>query len=274
MDLLSDAGHVIMPKMQYEKDGPKTEFRKVGRKKASTFTGFCSEHDSEIFREIDTAQFDSGNRDQLFLHAFRSATKELHACMDGAAKIHQTYVSAVEKGLEDDAVDSEVGMVATQNLIKAYEMYLFRVRYFDSIFDSSDRSKMFEHKVIEFEKQSPTIAVSSLFSLDYKGIGSVRIILNVFPVSLEKTVAIFSFPKAERVKSRYVLSGIFSAKDQSRIKLLLSVMIIRNIENFIVRPSYYEEWSDEKKRKIIDAFIHTLIVDRDIGEAAYYSLFE
>ncbi|WP_430399001.1 hypothetical protein [Ferrovibrio sp.] len=274
MDLLSDAGHVIMLKMRYEKDSPKTEFRKVGRKKASTFTGFCSEHDGEIFREIDTAQFDSANRDQLFLHAFRSATKELHACMDGAAKIQQTYISAVEKGLEDDAIDSEVGMVATQNLIKAYEMYLFRVRYFDSIFDSYDRSKTFEHKVIEFERQSPTIAVSSLFSLDYKGISSVRIILNVFPVSSEKTVAIFSFPKAERVKSRYVLSDIFSAKDQSRIKLLLSVMIIRNIENFIVRPTYYEEWSDEKKQKIIDAFIHTLVVDRDIGEAAYYSLFE
>jgi hypothetical protein len=40
--------------------------------RASTFTGLCSPHDAEIFRPIDTENFNPRSQEHLFLIAYRS----------------------------------------------------------------------------------------------------------------------------------------------------------------------------------------------------------
>jgi hypothetical protein len=51
--------------------------RLIGANKASTFTGFCEFHDQEIFRDLDTKEFDGSSR-LTFLSAYRALCRELY----------------------------------------------------------------------------------------------------------------------------------------------------------------------------------------------------
>ena len=49
----------------------------IGWRKASTFPGFCSQHDSEIFSALERGPF-SGSHEQCVLQAYRAVTNELY----------------------------------------------------------------------------------------------------------------------------------------------------------------------------------------------------
>lgn len=77
---IADKGHVLS--FDIDVTGLKTHGtalppRRRGIRKASTFTGFCTKHDSSIFAPLETAPF-SGNREQCFLLAYRALARELY----------------------------------------------------------------------------------------------------------------------------------------------------------------------------------------------------
>lgn len=60
-----------------EHHGPKFPPEELGINRASTFTGFCSNHDNAIFAPLEKAAF-TGTREQCFLLAYRALARELH----------------------------------------------------------------------------------------------------------------------------------------------------------------------------------------------------
>src|ERR1700683_2516312 len=79
IDLIVTKGHVIAPTIKFSKTSYQIEFKSIGRNEASTFTGLCNEHATRLFKPLDTKPFDFNDREQLFLLAYRSVTRELHA---------------------------------------------------------------------------------------------------------------------------------------------------------------------------------------------------
>lgn len=51
----------------------------VGKKKASTFTGFCKYHDMHIFQPIEITEYESSNLEQQFLYAYRAFSYDYYA---------------------------------------------------------------------------------------------------------------------------------------------------------------------------------------------------
>ena len=72
----------------------------VGRNDASTFAGFCNQHDAELFRLLDTKPPDRADREQLFLLAYRGITCELHAIMTGAVQLQSLYTARIERAAD------------------------------------------------------------------------------------------------------------------------------------------------------------------------------
>jgi hypothetical protein len=196
LDLLVTSGHVIAFRPRFSENGPQIDFKRVGRNEASTFTGFCSEHDSEIFAPIDNNPLDTTNREHLFLLAYRAVTCELHAIMETAVMQQNMYSARVKRGWDSPDELSPPGRVATEGLLHAWITWRYRANNFDLDLLAGDYSKI-EHDVIAFEDQKPCIGVSSLFTIEgvTKDEDTVRIALNVLPVSDSKTVAVFSYHK-------------------------------------------------------------------------------
>jgi hypothetical protein len=108
-DLLSVKGHVTMFKLNVATDGPEVVLRRVGRHEASTFPGFCASHDTSIFKALDTKPLNLENPEQLFLLAYRSVCRELHATMEAASKIQSAYLDRVDKGWDDGNGQHQLG---------------------------------------------------------------------------------------------------------------------------------------------------------------------
>lgn len=76
---IADDGVVLMPIPKNSNFNEQTEY---GRKEATTFTGFCNEHDKYTFRPIEDQDFE-GSEEQVFLHIYRAFVLELHRKEEG-----------------------------------------------------------------------------------------------------------------------------------------------------------------------------------------------
>lgn len=95
MSFIEENGHVSTVRVQLRNGEPACRFAKVGRNDASTFTGLCGRHDTEMFKPIDTKELSLDDSEQLFLIAWRAVTRELHATLEGASRIQSTYLKMV-----------------------------------------------------------------------------------------------------------------------------------------------------------------------------------
>jgi hypothetical protein len=272
--LLEENGHVV--NIQHFLAGgaqPKIEFGQIGRNNASTFTGLCSKHDADLFRPIDTRAFDPADKEQLFLFAYRAVTREVHAVMDGAAKIQATYSALVQKGEVPGDVPSPPGELATQHLLKAFMTWRYRQEFFDVPL-LEKKFDVLTHDVITLEGQRPTIAGSSLFSLDWneKKDDVTCVALNVLPTSQDTTVAIFSYAAPDAGPAKARLDRVLSAAGDYQ-KYELSRVILQHCENFVISPAFFNEWSDTKRETILAAFTSTVLGQGEFPESADLMLF-
>lgn len=273
LDLLASDGHLIMPRQSFSKDGPKIEFSRVGRNKASTFTGLCGDHDRKIFRPIDTQPIEIENLEQRFLWAYRSVTREFHAVLEGAMRIQASYNWKVATGLLPGDKPTEEGIVATVHMLKAWETWKYRYKHFDGAYLASNWKDL-RHKFILLKDQSPVIAVSTLFSFPSKPETQdvLRCALNVFPISQNQTAVIFTCAKPDLKEVYRNLLPILKSSGERQL-LEISKIIIENVENFVISPPHFEGWSDKKKKSIHTAFVSTLFAPQTFQDESALSLF-
>lgn len=273
LELLCHDDHVKKINIRFDaKKGPVVFFDDVGRKKATTFTGFCSIHDSDIFRPIENNPFDPQNNQHLFLVAYRSVVRELHAVMEGASKVQSGYLNQANLGLVNGNEPSEAAMLGLQHMLKAYHTYNYKC-----IFDKAIVSESYdniEHRVFMISNEQPTIAVSSLFALDntIRNDDWVRVTLNVFPITGFKTIVVISFIPEDSKMVRANLDRILGSHGYHQ-KYELSKIILNNCENFVVSPKYYDSWSSKKKEIVTNYFINTLFQGDLTVESEHLYLF-
>jgi hypothetical protein len=273
LDLLVRDGHVKAPSTRIDKQkGPVISFEDVGRNEATTFTGFCSEHDSVIFKPIEIDAFRPTDPEHLFLAAYRAVARELHALLEAASKIQGTYIKRVDLGFDSGDEPGPAGMAAVDQMLRAHRTYLYKCH-----FDKGLAAKRYDgvlHDVITIGHKGATVAVCSHFSLDglYRDDDWVRVALNVLPSGENESTVVFSYLSEDAALVRPALSPLLTS-DGPYQKYLLSKLILNNCENFVVAPAYYDSWSPEKRKAITDYFIQTLFEGNLDAEDKHLYLF-
>jgi hypothetical protein len=276
LDLLCEHDHVIMPKIEIDIDaGPSLKFEKVGRNKATTFTGLCDEHDSQLFEPIDNHQFDPKNNEHLFLFAYRSVLRELYAKMKGAVDIQKQYARGVELGRFNPEVSDQPMMLATIAIAEAYSFYLYKFK-FDQIYTNRDYGKI-KHRVDFIENIEASIAVSSAYSHidNMKTLQDRRdpkcISLNVFPCN-NGIYIIFSYRKDHDNNIAPHIDRIFQAERFYKL-YLVSKLVLMYCENFVMSPKFFRNIPESSKKIIIDYFMDNIMGDKKDSESTSLYLF-
>lgn len=272
LDLLSHDGHVVMPLRCHDKGGhPIIEYKRIGRNQASTFTGLCSKHDTNVLRPIESGHLDLSDSQHLFLVSYRSVLRETHACIEGAVKMQAAYLHRVEIGLSPGDKPDDAGVYATLCLCNAYDMYCYK-KEFDEIYINGDYTRL-KHFTIAYEDLPATVAVSALFSLDDLEWPNdvARIALNVFPAK-GKVHAVFSFLERDSKVAGQFLSRVQSASGYNQ-RYLISKIILQHCDNIALSPIYFEKMSEEKKRVILEFFGRTIFENNDEYESRHLYLF-
>jgi len=259
-NLLSDKNHVLMFGLHFSKERPKVQLKKIGRNEASTFPGFCAEHDAEIFRALDTKPLDLTDLEQLFLLAYRSVSRELHATMEAAAKIQSAYLGRVERGWDKADEPSDAGVFAVHKMAIAWETWKYRYRTFDNALLSRSFEGI-QHDIVQLPVP-PSVAASCLFSIDEVPFedGVLRVSLNILPVSVFHSVAVFSYTKGEAPLARLALSRVLEASGTAQM-YELSKLVVERMENFALNPAHVARWSKEKLETIKTEFTATMLMN-------------
>ncbi|MBW1849662.1 MAG: hypothetical protein JRJ27_21650 [Deltaproteobacteria bacterium] len=274
LDLLCVDNHVIMPKAEITiEKGPNLIFEKIGRNKATTFTGLCDKHDSILFDPIDNYKFDANNEEKLFLLAYRSVLRELHTKMKTGIDIQTQYMKGCELGKFNVDAPDEPMIMAKIALAEAYTFYLYKTE-FDKIYLKRNFEQIV-HQVDLIKNIAPSIAVSSVLSFidnmrhiqdrkDPKGI-----VLNIFP-SDDGTYIIFSYRKEHENNLLPHLDRILNAEKYYKL-YLVSKLILMHCENVVMSPAFYQKLSESKIELLKSFFMKNLSVDKaDIENVDLY----
>jgi hypothetical protein len=261
LDMLADDGHVIAPLVRLDANsGPSIQFERVGRNRATTFAGLCGEHDHQLFTVIDSGEIDTDNAEHAFLLAFRAVLYEVHATSAAAWQLQMGYLKRTELGLDPKDEPSEAGIMATHRMIVAYETFMYKQK-FDAAYLTGDFS-ILTHDVLTLNATRPTIAASTLFSLDHliRGDETVHVCLTILPLQHSKTVAVFSYLNEDAELARSELQPVLAAPADERA-FQLSRRLLNNCQNFVLSPTYFASWPPEKVAAITNYFVKTLLHD-------------
>jgi hypothetical protein len=267
IDFLEDKGHVIAFAPHFSQAGPDIRFRRIGRNAASTFPGFCRQHDDEIFVSLDKKPFDTADQEQLFLLTYRGVSRELHATMDAVSKIQGMYKVHVDQGIDSADEQSPAGMKAVEQMLFSWTVWKYRNKFYDEPLLARDFTGTV-HDVITFQNQRPVLAVSSFISVGDVQFGDADfpgVAVNVLPVISDTTVAIFSYARPIAGKVRSSLDRILAATGPHQ-KYELSKLIISRMSNFILTSAHSASWGSEKIERLERAMIENAGRNRDPEE--------
>ncbi len=271
LDLLQRDNHVIVPTPKFDiKNGPSFEFELIGRNKALTFTGLCSEHDTELFKLADTLPLDTSNTKQLEQHAYRTIIKELHTCIEEGARFFKLDADNAKAGITKPG-EGGAAQMAAHFADRSWRLFRYRSQNFDTPLLRGETPPI-EHRIITLEGQKPTLAVSSFFGLGSEQNGdTIGVMLTVIPEA-EKITAILSYATAQGEAIKKAIPDLFD--DGADQKKALSNLILQRVENFTLAPEFYNGWSDDKKKKVVEYFNRSALTGEAPPADAEFSLFE
>jgi hypothetical protein len=273
LDLIAASGHVVAPTIRLSAaEGPLVDFSCVGRNQATTFSGVCAKHDRDIFAPIETSPLDLQNPEHRFLLAYRATFYEVHATSAAAWQVQTGYLKRTELELDPKDQPSRVGMFAVGRMIDAYETYGYKEALDRAFLER--RFESLEHDVVTLEVAEPTIAASTLFSLDHlsRGDDVVRVCLTILPIEQRRTAALFSYLAADASLARAELGRILESSGAYQ-KYELSRRLLNSCQNFAISPRYVASWSPAKRKVVVDFFVRTVMHDDLLFEDADLTLF-
>lgn len=295
MEALASSGHVYM----FQTTGQGHQLSLVGQRTATTFTGFCTEHDLHLFREVDfdnSRSFDPASPRQVVLLALRAAAREYWLKLNN----QKLYQRLVELGNRED-YESLRKMLNLENAdavrltltweekwkpsLLGTKVSLRRIqRLFRSLYQQVQTGSFHLTRTALFQiPGAPTIAAASAFAPEFdltgKQLNTLRlesdvtdVTLNVMPAE-SATWVVFTYHR----RHTGTLSSFFSqlmSLDQQSLRSVLSKMILMHCENVVFSPAFIEGLTQQTRGLLEDVFsatIHNALPYKDVPDI---SLFE
>jgi|TARA_A100001391_G_scaffold183172_1_gene150131 hypothetical protein len=257
---ISESGHVFSTKRAFanlEKRDGQVDMEQIGVGQASTFPGFCSHHDTELFKPVEQA---SSKLDaySCFLLSFRAVTYEL------AAKDAQLRANVASKEFIDYGRSFEE-QTTLQNFLHLQQVGIKQgleditklKALYGEAFKSQDFSK-FNFYGVEFDKVLPFVAAGAFMpEFDFAGtqlqdikVGhSVnQIALNITQVG-DNTCVVFGWFGGPDCAAERLVNSFKAIPQQEKANLLL-VLAMEHLENFFCTPSWWVGLAPEVRAKL------------------------
>lgn len=252
-------GEVYMVKAAMTEHSYRFKFKSIGRKVATTFTGFCGFHDKILFQPIEDTEY-VGSEHQNFLFAYRVFSFEYHKKLEAQ--------NASKKKL-----DGKPSLVKNKRYMNQFEGYDLAIR------DSIRHKEVFDEallnqdygivETVSFKLEGAArLAVCSGFFLEYdlKGKrvnkladvenGMKLLMVNVFPQN-ESTIVLFSWLKEDSDTYSEFREQLLSLTSAEIIQLLNN-LIPAYSENVVYNPDFIDNWNENEKKNYLDVFKHSM----------------
>jgi hypothetical protein len=171
LNKIAENGHVLAFVFSFEnlsKNNGIPHPESIGVRKASTFSGFCSTHDDELFGPIEKGVF-TGSQEQCFLLAYRAYSREVYT--KKAAATNSRLHKELDRGRsqEDQFAIQSFAFLHGLGLSAALRDIDHHKPRFDALFLSKNYSSVRSY-IIEIEGPPPVMCSGSYAPLtDFEG---------------------------------------------------------------------------------------------------------
>jgi len=254
LSLVAEHGKVYAPSKSFgdiKKNGGKVVLSKQGISSVSTFRGFCSKHDNEVFSPIDKGPV-VPTKEQVLLYAYRSLCRELF--------VKEYSVCFYEEQLQEVPQDS-ICHDMYDGLRHGTDIGLKNLKYHKILFDECINEQSFSRMqyVIFRTQQNPKVVFSGLIYPDYDFLG--RQLQDLRDHSEPWDLLSFSFvpfdvgwgfllawhSNSSKQCVPFVKSLATRIHDGESVGELLFRFVIAGCENIAVNPSWWESLSGKER---------------------------
>lgn len=263
---IAENGQVLMPKVGPMQTGL---MEPIGNAAASTFPGFCDEHD-KLFAPIDEGIYTIGNREFEFLCAMRAAARERFA------KGTQHNLAQLQK----EASTSEFAIAYATSVALGLQDVEADRRYFNHNLLNNRFDRIRTIPLI-FPSETPVVA-SSMFmpQIDFDGnlvndlsdpaAKIAAVFLTIFPEE-GRSIVLLSYKATSESKLGFL--NKISDMDLTEQKIIISNLLAGFVENMAVSPTYWESLAqkgvvdlyEESFMKSVTMEVVPLVLDKRIN---------
>lgn len=270
---IARAGHVQKLSLDLGrmlKNGGQAEVQNVGLREASTFTGFCAAHDSELFRPVEVHEI-SPTAEQAFLLAHRALCRELSA-KRAMVELIPTLRDGDRGQSLFDQIAHQTGLVA--GLEEGASASLAMLADAKSEFDRRARTRDFADVsyLALWLDSPPEIMCSGAFcpEFDFAGqplqnLGDTSKKLDLMSLSLlasgQGGLCLLAWVGHGDANSRFA-SSFYSLAD-AEVPDALVRLAFEHIENTYFSPGWWASLGETSRRRLIDRFRLSGTVDQE-----------
>lgn len=238
--------------LKYDENGKAIGFEPIGKKSASTFSGFCGKHDTDLFQEIENGTIDLNNDKHCFLLSYRAFAKEFHSKQETLKGFNNNALYAKEeiKETKEKMISgSELGH-RDGKIVKDRLNEILKNENYDEL----------EYLVYELDYAIP-ITLAASFNPEYsysnqllnKSIDPnvVYEFVNfiIIPTQEGETKILFScLPEQE--KSVKFIDELSELEDLELEKAISSIAVAY-IENTFVSPKMWEKLGEKRQEQLL-----------------------
>lgn len=257
---------------KYDENGKIIGFAPLGKKSASTFTGFCGFHDNGLFEEIEKKDFNPDDDKHCFLTSYRSFAKDFHA------KIETTQGFGVNEKYKEPNLHEVSGLLIEGSELSKRDGMIVKNRL-DDILKNGNFDELY-YFCVTLEYTAP-VAVACSFNPDYSYKNKLLnkstdpnviyqfVNLSVIPTNSNQTHIIFSC-LPEHDKSILFLDELEELPDLLLHKAISSI-IVGYAENTFISPKFWEQLSTTQKETLINELQLTNPLIRGMLETFFHS---
>ena len=268
-------------KAEFTYDGRvETVIEKVGINKASTFEGYCNQHDTNLFLPIENQPIQSNNLEQQFLLLMRALNKEYYDSRNAYFNMRDTVLPLLKNFGEHDLRGP---YFLTQIYLQFCEY--FRIENLKNDIDTLFLQKIYTYpfsfgsKIVDMKCP---VFVSTFFALQ-GSIGNKTyniditqdlpyyFSLTILPIGNNQTGIFYAYIDEQKLSIKDFLLN-FDDKDINNLQIFLTDTILRNSQNFYLSSSKFESMTLEEQNEMKKLFYHT-ITNRNYQNNNYPNFF-
>ena len=255
LNAIAESGHVMWAREGVERlhqNKGKLVPQKVGVRDASTFRGFCSKHDAEVFLPVEKVPFEF-SRENAALLMFRAVSLELYQ--------KRSAIESLERNLDADAGGSSFRQAFVQNVLRdmifAMRLGLTDVEKLKERLDRSILASDFSDinmAVVEMDRVLPVLAAFAVQpDFDFAG----RTIQDLANENLEqaavtvtvlngRTVCVISYYDDGLGAAKNFASSLVQANEDD-MATILALGLFAMSENVLINPSFWGDLSEQSR---------------------------
>lgn len=260
LSAIAEDGHVCSTKKAFSnltKRGGQVDMEKIGIGKASTFPGYCSYHDTELFRPVEQAnsKLDAYSG---FLLSLRAVTYEL-ATKDSQLRSHVAWKEFIDYGRSFEFQAMVQNFLSLQQV--GIEQGLTDITLLKALYDEAFQSqdfRKFSFYGVEFDKVLPFAASGAFMpEFDFSGaqlqeikVGQPvsQIALNITQLG-DNTCVVFGWFGGPDCAAARLVDSYKAIPDEEKANSLL-VLAMEHLENFFCTPSWWAGLAPEVSAKL------------------------